>query len=139
DWDTINPIISEFEVRQTDSTFEATWKGQCRKGEEIDYVWQGRVEVTSKGIVRFRGSGHALKEFSTPRVGICLLLSSAATLGKSYEVTYLDAERKTQIFEPIFPRTQPAPRWRSLRFSPGDAIHVEYSIEGSYFDMEDQR
>jgi D-apionolactonase len=139
DWDTINPVISDLEIWQTNSLFEATWKGRCRKGDEIDYVWRGRVEVKGEGIVRFRTSGHALKEFSTPRVGICLLLSSAATLGKSYEVTHLDGERKTRVFEPIFPRTQPAPRWRSLRFSPGDWIQVEYSIEGSYFDMEDQR
>jgi len=137
-WATVRNEISEVELSEVNDVFEAAWSGRCRS-TEVDFEWQGRIRILANGLIEFRVNGTALKTFKTPRIGLCLLLSTDWTLGKAFEVTSSEGRAQNLRFETIFKRTQLACRWRSLKLSPAPNLKVEYTIDGAYFDLEDQR
>jgi len=137
-WRTVRSKISNVQIEPQSESFKASWSGECLS-IDVQYVWQGEIEIASSGLIRFQARGKALKTFTTPRIGICLLLSTNATMERAFEVTYVNGQTERLRFDKIFKRTQLACRWRSLKFSPVAGVEVDYRIEGSYFDLEDQR
>ena len=88
-WNTIPCAISDPQVERGGNEFRATWMG-CSQSSEIGFEWKGEILVTAPGLIRFKVHGKVLTKFATPRVGLCLLLSSAATVEREFEVTHVN-------------------------------------------------
>ena len=137
-WGTVPNDISAVQFSESSECFEVIWSGRCQ-AHPVDYEWKGRIRIFTRGLVEFKAEGKTLRNFKTPRIGLCLLLATTTVLDRMFEISTLDGQTEQLQFEPMFKRTQLACRWTSLRLRPETGILVEYAIEGSYFDLEDQR
>jgi len=142
DWDTVHPIeVRDLRIQATRRTFKAEWVARCRGGE-VDYEWAGQIRGESNGNLSFEVQGRTLAAFSSPRIGLNVLLGADTCAGLMYEATGKPMPQgpiRYHEFTRLVPRTIVAESLDSIRFSPGDGFDICWRFTGSNTDMEDQR
>ena len=142
DWDTVYPVeVKGLLVEAGPSTFRATWTAHATK-DTVDYLWTGEIVGRQDGELSFRVRGEAASDFESPRIGLCLLLSTDALSGKMFEIEGEEVPQGTtrhHEFTRLVPRTLVAQRFHTIRFCPVKGVDLQWSVDSGYWDMEDQR
>ena len=142
DWDTVYPTITDLEHGQEGKTFWANWHSRATRGG-ADLEWGSEVRGQADGTIAYTVRANVLSAFSSPRIGLNLLLPADVTAGKMFE---LSGEKPTpqgttryHEFTRLVPRTLVASEFTQIRYSPAPGVDACCEMEGAEFDMEDQR
>lgn len=134
-WDTIEPRVSQIDLRQEESGFDLSFDVAC-VGGEIDFSWRGKIHG-SDGRVEFSMEGTALKDFRRNRMGFCVL-HPAACAGLACQVESTAGSLQHGAFPRYIAPHQPFMNMKSISHE-ADGTCVKVSFEGDIFEMEDQR
>lgn len=137
-WDTIYPTFENVKIESSGGTFRATFDAECRN-EVVHYRWRGHIESNSDGTIIFRASGAPECDFSSNRIGLCLLLSADALAGQPFELTKDSGEKEKGRFSRYIDHNLVGARFQAIRFLLPRGPGIECAMEGAIFDMEDQR
>ena len=136
-WGTARVKFSKMEVRKTAGGFVVEMAGVSDNGK-AGFDWTGKITGNSKGEIIFCVEGKTLRDFKTPRIGLCVLVGCDSMAGRQYEV---DAEGKirTDSFPELVSSKLLQGKFKTLRYSVRKGLDVEMSLAGTLFNMEDQR
>lgn len=142
DWDVVRPIaVRDLRVDARARSFCASWTAHCRR-HDADYTWSGSVKGSSDGTLTFQAAGKVLAAFTSPRIGLNVLLSADVCAGRMFELTGVPMPQgpiRYQEFPRLVPRTLVAASIESIRFCPRPGVDIAWQFAGSRADMEDQR
>ena len=136
-WATLPTEVTNVQLRAGRDRFSLTFDVSCRQ-RDIDFSWNGKIEGTAEGTLRFDFDGVANTGFLKNRIGFCILHpSTAADLPWKIEAT--DGTRVAGKFPRFIAPHQPAMNLRAIEheFAPG--AWAEVRLAGETFEMEDQR
>ncbi|HEU5433217.1 MAG TPA: hypothetical protein VFU81_16235, partial [Thermomicrobiales bacterium] len=71
-WDTIEPIFTEFDAEADGEAFSVRFTAEC-VSQDVDFVWTGKIDGTSAGVIVADFDGVARKPFRRNRIGWCVL------------------------------------------------------------------
>jgi hypothetical protein len=139
-WDTLTPKLTNVSMTNTKNTFTITLEARCeRRDEGYDsegaYAWSGTITGKADGTITFAVTGAPLRDFSSNRIGLCVLFGTPDLCGKPYELLGKDGGRvgkfPTQVNAPLTFEED----FTELRY---DQAVVQLTGAGR-FSMEDQR
>ena len=139
-WETIHPRFTQASLNDHGDGFEILLSAECRR-ESVDYAWTGRITGTPDGTITFRARGVAGADFSSVRIGLCVLFGSSLA-GESFQ-TFKAGDGTGPSSEGTFPHlVSPdlvAGKFCQLRYRSPEGYQVSCALQGAMFDMEDQR
>ncbi|WP_395094654.1 hypothetical protein [Armatimonas sp.] len=139
-WDTLAPKLTRCDIAQTPDTFTITLEAICERGaagfdSDGGYAWSGKIEGKRDGTITFSVTGAPTRDFSTNRIGICVLFGTHTVCGQKYELAGKDGPRSGTF--PVFVN---APLTFEQNFHELRYGNVKVSAMGDgLFSMEDQR
>ncbi|MEI6518596.1 MAG: PQQ-binding-like beta-propeller repeat protein [bacterium] len=139
-WDTVIPELSVVNIDQQENSFTIKLTATA-KNDVADYDWTADITGTADGKITFKINGKANMDFSTPRIGLCMLLGTEALAGKDYELL----DEKGTMIPGIFPvnvhndMLANLNSFRTLRYTTIDGMKITASLIDGSFGMEDQR
>lgn len=138
EWDTIMPNLTACEVHKQAQGFTIDIKAECRRGD-IDYRWQGHIVGTPEGKLTFHVKGKSYSDFSSNRMGICVLYGSGALAGQSFVTTHPDGSTTQSEFPNEIASKLVADHYTTLSYTTPLGLEVTAHMAGPTFEMEDQR
>lgn len=138
DWNTIPFSIDELNVDQTTDTFSIQFVANS-SNRDIAFHWQGTIDGTCDGAVRYHFKGESTAPFYRNRIGLCILHPTGQCAGKSCQIEHVDGSLTHGIFPLHISPHQPFKKVRSISHSIQQGGHVRVSMTGETFEMEDQR
>ncbi len=135
DWGTVAPLLSDLAISQ--DVGKSITRFTCRHiKDEIDFEWEGDIELASDGI-RFDFKGRARSTFLKNRIGFCIL-HPMNFVGLPIEISSTAGSIKGSFPQAISPH-QPYKSMKGIKYEPSPGLQVEISFIGELFEMEDQR
>ncbi len=137
EWNTIEPSVSNEEIKISDNSFSIKYK--CRyKGGEIDFDAYFSIEGRSDSSLTFSFEGIALKTFEKNRIGFCVLHPVEGCSGNKCEIIHTGGLHENLVFPSDISPHQPFLDIRSMLW---EVKGVEFSLnfDGDVFETEDQR
>ncbi|MCL2780496.1 MAG: hypothetical protein FWD74_03225 [Actinomycetia bacterium] len=143
-WNTIAPELTVTERTVTGDVVRVALAAR-NHSDEIDFHWQGAIELTRDGAFSYTMSGRADTDFDYCRIGFCLLFAAEGTAGRPYRAWAGDQSCAGVLPALIEPQRMvdgveqalfPACAGFELDL-PGGLVRTEF--EGDLFEMEDQR
>ncbi|MBV9359614.1 MAG: hypothetical protein JO023_29240 [Chloroflexi bacterium] len=137
-WGTVPAQVSDLHVAATASAFTVTFR--CRHRQEaVDFVWDGTVNGTADGTVRYEMRGRAESTFERSRIGICVLHPIETCAGAPFRVQHPDGSIEEGTLPRLIAPHQPVFDITKLSYPVADDGKAELLFEGDVFEMEDQR
>lgn len=139
-WGTVAPRLENLTIDEVDGGFRVTFTAQCRQ-DDIDFVWDGLIEGTTVGMVRYTFDGGARRTFWRNRIGLCVL-HPLTCAGRPCHVSHIDGTVTEAAFPALVAPDQPFMDIEAITHWPDPerpALQVEVTFEGEVFEMEDQR
>ena len=138
DWNTIPFSIDELNLDQTADTFSIHFFANSLN-RDIAFRWQGTIDGTCEGVVRYRFKGESAAPFYRNRIGLCVLHPTGECTGKSCQIEHADGSSTQGIFPLCISPHQPFKNVRAISHSVQQGVQVRVSMAGETFEMEDQR
>lgn len=135
-WGTVVPRFLSFAVDQRKDSFSVAFEAEHVEGD-IDFVWNGRIEGSKDGVIRYSMDGAARRSFYRNRIGFCVL-HPMEMAGTPVEVETPEGIVHGRFPERISP-DQPFMRMLAMKQPVPQGAEVELRFEGDLFEMEDQR
>jgi D-apionolactonase len=136
-WDTVPPKISQLELEEKEGGFVLGFAVECCAGG-VDFGWQGRIEGTATGCLRFGLKGTARSAFSRNRIGFCVL-HPLDCADKKVRITHTDGDEEEGVFPQQIAPDQPFMDMAAIAHQVGDGLWAQVRFAGDVFEMEDQR
>ncbi len=138
DWSTVPVALENVQVETGADRFSVRFDAAHRAGS-VWFAWEGRVDGTPDGRVRFEMDGVARSTFLRNRVGICVLHPVADCAGAACSVETTDGTVRSAVFPRLVSPHQPFLDLRAIRHFVAPGLEAEVRFEGEVFEMEDQR
>lgn len=136
-WNTIPYTVSKPEIRQNKNNFTLSFNAN-HLHDNIKFQWNGLIECSKSGIIRFQIQGKSFSAFERNRIGLCLLLPLSFS-GDSVSIVDSNSNVVNGIFPEHISPHQPFTDISKIRGSAPDGTLYELGFEGDIFEMEDQR
>ena len=137
-WSTPAPEFSRMDLENSGDGFRIQLAAHC-KSDEVDYEWTGVITGTKEGRIVFEAEGTPNVDFKSGRIGLCTLFGIESLVGQSFETL----DDKGTVTAGSFPEfVSPglvAKKFQTLRYTTATGMKVSCTLEGSTYDMEDQR
>ncbi len=137
-WGTVTPVFTRSDLRENDDGFTIRLEAECRS-KSIDYSWKGTIHGASTGEITFLVEGTANRDFTSRRIGLCLLYGAGALSGQKFETLDEAGAGKEGEFPRLVAPALLAENFRQLRYVTPNLMQVQAAIDGALFSMEDQR
>ena len=138
DWNTIPFSIDDLNVDQTVDTFSIHFVANSLS-RDVAFHWQGTIDGTCNGAVRYRFEGESAAPFYRNRIGLCVLHPTGECAGNSCLIEHVDGSSTHGIFPLHISPHQPFKNVRSISHSIQKGCRVRVSMSGESFETEDQR
>ena len=138
DWNTIPFSLDSLIVDQTADTFSVRFVANSLN-PDIAFRWQGAIDGTCEGAVRYHFKGESAAPFYRNRIGLCVLHPTGPYSGKSCQIEHVDGSSTQGVFPLHISPHQPFKNVRSISHSIHQGGRVRVSMAGETFEMEDQR
>ena len=132
-WRTVPAVVRQVSLSRRASGFTALLHG-VHGGADPVFTWDGEV-VVEAATMRFSMSGVVLRDFTSQRVGICLL-HPLELVGREFEASTAAGVQIGRFSESINPGS-PVSGFTELRYDAGCPIRI--GTEGVPYEMEDHR
>jgi hypothetical protein len=137
-WNTIPFSIDDLQVKEATDSFSIQFVANSLS-PDIAFRWQGWIDGTSKGKVRYRFRGEVVTPFYRNRIGLCVLHPSGVLAGCPCEVEHVDGSTASLSFPYCISPDQPFKNVRSISHRVESNIQARVTLEGDTFETEDQR
>jgi len=139
DWGTCRPVLSGFEIDQTESGFRVAYRAHCTNpdGHALSYVLS--MDCAGDGALSFSATVTAHDAFLTARCGFCVLHPLDGVAGVPARVEHSDGTCESVAFPALIDPWQPFKDIRSIEHDMLCGLTVRCSFAGDVFEMEDQR
>ena len=139
-WDTVMPVITALDVQQREHSFVIKLAATAQN-DVADYAWNGTIIGTEDGKITFNVQGKPNADFTTYRLGICVLFGAPSLAGQAYELVDEKGSVKPGIFPVNVSKALLADlfTFRTLRYTTADGMQVSVGLAPDGFGMEDQR
>lgn len=134
-WGTVPPAFTDLQVERDGASFRVRFTAE-HVDDEIDFVWDGRIEGTPDGTVTFAMDGRARRAFLRNRIGFCVL-HPATLAGEPVTLESPEGIRTSRFPELISPDS-PFIGFTGMRHGTAGG-ELELRFEGDRFETEDQR
>ncbi len=136
-WGTVANRLQNVRVDRGADDFRISFDSVC-VAPGIDYQWRGEYSGNATGEILLRFAGRANAEFSSNRIGFCVLHPAEAA-GCAVEIGHIDGRRTKSALPTRIAPHQPARGIRSLTLEHGSGLVSSVEFSGEVFEMEDQR
>jgi len=139
-WDTLTPTLTTLDVQQQADAFVIKLAATL-KNDIVDYSWAGTITGTATGKITFTVQGQPNADFTTPRLGMCVLFGAASLAGQPYELVDEKGDVRPGVFPVNVSRSLLADlfTFRTLRYVTANGMMVSVGLTPDGFGMEDQR
>jgi len=139
-WNTAMPHFSRYNVEDGGDHFTVHLSAAC-KLDKVDYAWEGTITGTADGKITFAASGVTNADFTSNRIGLCVLYGAPSLKGQAFDAFQQNGPAAKGDFPLLVgpPSKLVAQRYQSLRYTTTDGMQVSCAVNGATFDMEDQR
>ncbi len=139
-WDTVMPTFTRLDLDDQHDHFAIHLAAQC-KNDKVDYKWSATITGDTDGKISFAVEGTAHSDFSSNRIGLCVLYGTPQLAGRSFEtLASADSPPRKGTFSPEVDPELLASDYRTIRYDTVAGVHVTCAGTGSgLFRMEDQR
>ena len=138
DWNTIPFSIDDLSVDQTSDRFSIHFNANSLN-PNIAFQWQGTIEGTNEGVVRYCFKGKAVAPFLRNRIGLCVLHPSGEWAGKPCQIEHVDGSITHERFPLLISPHQPFKDVRAISHDLQHGGQVRVTMSGERFETEDQR
>ena len=135
-WGTVPARFVSLDIKEHENSFAIEFTAEHRN-ENIHYVWQGKIEGTADGTIKYSMDGQAERDFLKNRIGFCVL-HPMSVAGTEVIVETTDQIIKDRFAELITPH-DPYTNIKSMKYRTRSGLHVSLDFEGDLFHTEDQR
>ena len=137
-WRTVPSSLLEVKKTIDRESFELLFDVESKK-DEIDFCWQGSVTGQSNGTIAFTMEGCARSAFWQNRIGFCVLHPCVEWAGSSCSVETVDGDRVAGEFPLHISPGTVFSRIRAISHEVFPGVRADLRLEGSSYEMEDQR
>lgn len=137
-WNTPMPVFSQINIQQQTNSFTIDLAARC-KSNVVDYTWRGHIEGTANGTITFHADGMGNEDFQSQRIGLCVLYGADSLAGQDFHTVSPTQQAGAGTFPPLVSPTLVAPNFVQLRYTTANGMQVTTQMDGTHFDMEDQR
>jgi len=137
-WRTVPSSLLEFTKTVDRESFELHFEVENKK-DEIDFCWQGCVTGHSNGSIVFTMEGCARSAFWQNRIGFCVLHPSVEWAGASCLIETVDGDHVAGEFPLHISPGTVFSKIRAISHEVFPGIRADLRLEGSHYEMEDQR
>ncbi len=137
-WSTANPRISGLKVSRADDGFRVTFEALCRTADG-ELPWSAEIVGEANGALRFVGTAHPERDFSTNRTGFVILHPLERVVGCPVEVTHVDGTKRRARFPDFVDPEQCYFDIRALSHEAAPGVWATCTMEGDAWEMEDHR
>lgn len=137
-WATPMPEFSKIDLENGGDSFRIQLAAHC-KSSDADYEWTGTITGTKDGKIVFDAEGTPNIDFGSGRIGLCTLFGTESLVGQSFEALNEKGEATAGAFPEFVSPGLVAKQFQTLRYTTSTGMKVSCKLEGSTFDMEDQR
>ena len=137
-WRTVPSSLLEVRKTIDRESFELLFDVESKK-DEIDFCWQGSVTGQSNGTIAFTMEGCARSAFWQNRIGFCVLHPCVEWAGSSCSVETVDGDRVAGEFPLHISPGTVFSRIRAISHEVFPGVRADLRLEGSSYEMEDQR
>ncbi|MEK0314432.1 hypothetical protein [Cohnella sp. 56] len=134
-WGTVPPAFTDLQVERYGASFCVRFTAE-HVNDEIDFVWDGRIEGTPGGTVTFAMDGRARRAFLRNRIGFCVL--HPVTLAGEPVTLESPEGIWTSRFPELISPDSPFIGFTGMRHGTAGG-ELELRFEGDRFETEDQR
>jgi hypothetical protein len=138
DWATVPAELEGLHLEEGAGGFRLRFQARHRQGP-LWLEWEGRVDGSADGTVRYEMDGVARSTFRRNRIGLCVLHSVKECAGQSCTVEKTDGTILRGAFPKLVSPHQPFLEIAAMRHPVTPGIEAEVRYEGEVFEMEDQR
>jgi hypothetical protein len=137
-WGTVEPVYTRFEIDDQGDSFRIELEAEHVDPDAgVDFAWNGLIEGTSEGTIRYELEGSPRTAFLKNRIGFCVL--HPAELAGAPAWTDTPDGRVESFFPELISAHQPFIDMESITHAAGANTTAEIRFEGDLFEMEDQR
>ena len=140
-WGTVTGVISELELRISESAFHLSYLSTHRQGD-VHFVWRADIRGADDGSIRFTFDGEAKSTFRRNRIGFCVLHPIRECAGAACRARYANGSEQDLRFPHTIAAEQPV-KWlhdlAGLSHEVAPGVWAELEFTGDLFEMEDQR
>lgn len=136
-WDTVTPVMQQIHYHQSKDEFRIEYSALCEK-DSIRFQWSGLVEGNAGRTLKYTLNGEALSAFQRNRIGFCVLHPMECA-GLPCQIEHIDGSTTNHHFPIWISPHQPFKNIRSITHVVADETKAVVRMEGSTFEMEDQR
>jgi D-apionolactonase len=137
-WRTIPADVSGVGIDQHDEGFSIAFEARHRD-RQVDFVWHGRIEALTSGVLSFSMDGEARASFARNRIGLCVLHPLAGWIDRFALVEQADGAPDEVIFPKDVAPHQVMRGIRAIRNEVAPGLIADLHFEGEVFETEDQR
>jgi hypothetical protein len=145
-WDTVLPSVDRLEIEERTDRAVVTFGARNESGA-IAYSWDGRIEISADGSLRYDIDGRAERSFRYCRLGFCVLHDAESHAGRPYRAGAPGLPSSTGVLpEQIAPQLfregvylPVVPAYTHFEVDLDDDLTVCLDFEGELFELEDQR
>ena len=145
-WDTILPKVDRLAIERLSDRAVVTFSARNESGE-VAYRWDGRIEISADGSLRYDIDGRAERAFRYCRVGFCVLHDAESHAGRPYRASAAGLPGASGTL----PREIAPQLYRDGVYLPVVAAYTHFEVDladdltvcldfdGELFELEDQR
>lgn len=135
-WGTVPPRFTRMNIEQSEASFCIQFTAE-HVNEEVGFIWEGSVEGTADGTIRFAMNGKTTRTFLRNRIGFCIL-HPITLAGIPVTIDCADGTISSRFPELVSPE-DPFLNIVSMKHEVEDGMQLELLFEGELFETEDQR
>ncbi len=144
-WNTIPAAIDGWQVAADDDRFAVSFHARHRH-EAIDFEWDGRIEGSPDGVIRYTMDGVCHGTFAYSKIGFNVHHALDGSIGRPYRATGPDGERRGVLPEAIEPQrivdgtlTGMFEPYEELAIEVVDGLEAIVRLEGDLLELQDHR
>lgn len=137
-WGNFDVILYDEEILENDYTFEIKYKLKYTENKKTFFRWIVTINGLNTSEIHFNILGETFRNFSTNRVGFCVLHPIENIAGQVVEIHHADSTIKNYLFPKFIAPHQPFIDIAKMKWSVMDS-QFELNFEGDIFETEDQR
>jgi hypothetical protein len=137
-WNTMPLQIKNEKIKnEIEDSFVIEYEAHCQQNE-IDFLWNCKVEGREDGSITFEVHGKAESDFLRNRIGCCISHPIRECAGQSVWITHLDGTEQEYAFPKLISPHQPFKNIQAMRWQVAGAT-ANLHFFGDTFEIEDQR
>lgn len=137
-WDTIEGVIRDLDIRQEKNRFTISYSSVHQKGP-VDISFNCRITGNDKGSIKFSIMGRAATSFKKNRIGFCILHPINGCKGMNCTLEDQNGNFHKQVFPAEIAPHQPFRNIKSMQWEVNDHYQAFLKFYGEVFETEDQR